>query len=40
MKFGDYFSLDAARRELRGDFRTAPRLYFWNVAGWPSEREA
>jgi hypothetical protein len=30
VKFGDYFSLDAARRELRGGFRTAPRLYFWN----------
>jgi len=28
VKFGDYFSLDAARRELRGGFRTAPRLYF------------
>jgi peptide/nickel transport system substrate-binding protein len=30
VKIGDYFTLDAARRELRGDFRTAPRLYFWN----------
>ena len=30
VKLGDYFTLDAARRELRGDFRTAPRLYFWN----------
>jgi peptide/nickel transport system substrate-binding protein len=31
VKLGDYFTLDAARRELRGDFRTAPRLYFWNT---------
>jgi peptide/nickel transport system substrate-binding protein len=30
VKLGDYFTLDVARRELRGDFRTAPRLYFWN----------
>ena len=30
VKLGDYFTLDAARRELRGDFRTSPRLYFWN----------
>jgi peptide/nickel transport system substrate-binding protein len=30
VKLGDYFTLDAARRELRGEFRTAPRLYFWN----------
>jgi peptide/nickel transport system substrate-binding protein len=30
VKLGDYFTLDMARRELRGDFRTAPRLYFWN----------
>jgi len=30
VKIGDYFTLDAARRELRGDFRTAPRMYFWN----------
>jgi hypothetical protein len=26
----NYFTLDMARRDLRGDFRTAPRLYFWN----------
>ena len=31
VKLGDYFTLDAARRELRGEFRTAPRLYFWNT---------
>jgi peptide/nickel transport system substrate-binding protein len=30
VKLGDYFTLDAARRELRGEFRTAPRMYFWN----------
>jgi peptide/nickel transport system substrate-binding protein len=31
VKLGDYFTLDVARRELRGEFRTAPRLYFWNA---------
>ena len=31
VKLGDYFTLDPARRELRGDFRTAPRMYFWNT---------
>jgi peptide/nickel transport system substrate-binding protein len=30
VKLGDYFTLDVARRELRGEFRTAPRLSFWN----------
>src|SRR5215467_8188235 len=30
VKLGDYNTLDIARKELRGDFRTAPRLYFWN----------
>jgi peptide/nickel transport system substrate-binding protein len=30
VKLGDYFALHVARRDLRGDFRTAPRLYFWN----------
>jgi hypothetical protein len=30
VKPGDYFTLDVARREPRGPFRTAPRLYFWN----------
>ena len=30
VKLGDYFGLHVARRDLRGDFRTAPRLYFWN----------
>ena len=30
IKLGDYNSFVVARRELRGEFRTAPRLYFWN----------
>jgi ABC-type transport system substrate-binding protein len=30
VKIADYFTLDVARRELRGPFRTAPRMYFWN----------
>jgi peptide/nickel transport system substrate-binding protein len=30
VKLGDYFTLDMARRELRGDFRTAARMLFWN----------
>jgi len=30
VKLGDYNTLDVARRDLRGEFRTAPRLYFWN----------
>jgi peptide/nickel transport system substrate-binding protein len=30
IKLGDDNTLDVARRELRGEFRTAPRLYFWN----------
>jgi peptide/nickel transport system substrate-binding protein len=30
IKLGDYNTLDVARRELRGEFRTAPRRYFWN----------
>jgi peptide/nickel transport system substrate-binding protein len=30
IKVGDYNTLDVARRDLRGEFRTAPRLYFWN----------
>jgi peptide/nickel transport system substrate-binding protein len=30
VKLGDYNTFDVARRDLRGDFRTAPRLYFWN----------
>jgi peptide/nickel transport system substrate-binding protein len=30
VKLGDFFTLDVARRDLRGEFRTAPRLYFWN----------
>jgi hypothetical protein len=31
VKLGDYFTLDPAWRELRGDFRKAPRMYFWNT---------
>jgi peptide/nickel transport system substrate-binding protein len=31
VKFGDAFSLDVARKELRGDFRGSPALYFWNA---------
>ncbi len=30
IKFGDYFSLDVTRKELRG-FRAGPELYFWNT---------
>jgi len=30
IKFGDYFLLDAIRKELRG-FRSTPELYFWNA---------
>lgn len=30
VKLGDYFTLDVARRDLRGEFRPAPRMYFWN----------
>ncbi|MBI2162313.1 MAG: ABC transporter substrate-binding protein [Candidatus Rokubacteria bacterium] len=30
IKFGDYFSLDAVRRELKG-FLSTPELYFWNA---------
>ena len=30
VKIADYFTLDAARRELRGPFRAAPRIDFWN----------
>jgi hypothetical protein len=31
VKFGDYFSLDVGRKELRGDFRTSVATYFWNA---------
>jgi peptide/nickel transport system substrate-binding protein len=31
IKFGDAFIFHVARKELRGDFRTAPYLYFWNA---------
>jgi peptide/nickel transport system substrate-binding protein len=30
IKFGDYFTLDAVRKELRG-FQSTPELYFWNA---------
>jgi peptide/nickel transport system substrate-binding protein len=30
IKFGDYFSLDALRREVKG-YRSTPELFFWNV---------
>ena len=30
IKFGDYFTLDAIRTELRG-YKATPELYFWNV---------
>ena len=30
VKLGDYFTLDVARKDLRGPFRTASRMYFWN----------
>ena len=30
VKLEDFFGLDAIRREVRGEFRTAPRRYFWN----------
>jgi peptide/nickel transport system substrate-binding protein len=31
VKFGDAFGMDVARKELRGEFRGAPVLYFWNA---------
>jgi len=31
IKFGDAFPFHAARKELRGDFRTGPTLAFWNA---------
>jgi hypothetical protein len=31
VKLGDYFTLDSARRELRGEFRRAGRMHFWNT---------
>ena len=30
IKFGDYFLLDASRKELRG-FRSTPDMFFWNT---------
>ncbi len=30
VKLGDYFALDAVRKELKG-FRSTPELYFWNA---------
>jgi len=31
VKLGDYFTLDVARRDLRVEFRTGPRLYSGNT---------
>lgn len=31
IKFGDVFALGVTRKELRGDFRSVPFLYFWNA---------
>ena len=31
IKFGDLFTLDVTRKELRGDFRSSPYFYFWNT---------
>ena len=30
IKFGDYFTLDVTRKEVRG-FKAGPFLYFWNA---------
>src|SRR5262245_13699685 len=30
-KFGDLFNLDVVRKELRGGFRSAPFIFFWNA---------
>jgi peptide/nickel transport system substrate-binding protein len=30
IKFGDYFQLEAKRKELRG-FQPTPELFFWNT---------
>src|SRR5262249_20698149 len=31
IKLGDHFGLSVTRRELRGDFRSGPFVYFWNA---------
>jgi peptide/nickel transport system substrate-binding protein len=31
VKFGDYFSLDVVRKELRGDFQSSLVTFFWNA---------
>ena len=31
IKFGDWFGLAVTRKELRGDFRSVPFVYFWNA---------
>jgi hypothetical protein len=31
VKFGDAFALEAARTELRGEFRGSPVLYSWKA---------
>jgi ABC-type transport system substrate-binding protein len=30
IKFGDSFTLVAARKDFRGEFRSYPVLFFWN----------
>ena len=37
VKLGDYFTLDVARRELRGPSGPPPRMYFWN--SWLAARK-
>ena len=31
VKYGDLFSLNVVRKELRGDFRSGPFTFFWNA---------
>ncbi|HEV8436636.1 MAG TPA: ABC transporter substrate-binding protein [Methylomirabilota bacterium] len=31
IKYGDFFSLDVVRKELKGDFRSSLVLFFWNA---------
>jgi hypothetical protein len=31
VKLGDYFSLDVAPKDLRGNFRSSLATYFWNA---------
>ena len=30
-RFGDQFPLDVVRKELRGEFRGFPGMFFWNA---------